>query len=61
MDLNVQDSYGNTPLHLACEDGDVEVAKVLIAAGANQYIQNKDEKKPLELAKPQVARAIMEN
>ena len=60
MDLNPQDSFGNTPLHLACEDGEVEVAKILISAGANQYIQNKEEKKPLELAKPQIARAIME-
>ena len=58
MDLNLQDNYGNTPLHAACEDGSVEVAKLLISAGANQYIENREEKKPLEVAKPQVARAI---
>ena len=60
MDINCQDNYGNTPLHAACEDGSVEVAKVLIAAGANQYIENREQKKPIELAKPQIARAIME-
>ena len=60
MDLNCQDNYGNTPLHAACEDGSVDVAKVLISAGANQYIENKEEKKPLEVCKPQVARAILE-
>ena len=60
MDLNMQDNYGNTPLHAACEDGSVDVAKVLIAAGANQYILNREEKRPLEVAKTEVARAIME-
>ena len=29
-------------------------------AGANQYIENREKKKPLEVAKPQVARAILE-
>ena len=33
MDLNCQDNYGNTPLHAACEDGSIDVAKVLITAG----------------------------
>ena len=60
MDLNCQDNYGNTPLHAACEDGSIDVAKVLITAGANQYIENREQKKPLEVAKPQVARAILE-
>ena len=60
MDLNMQDNYGNTPLHAACEDGSVDVAKLLISAGANQFILNREEKKPLEVCKPEVARAIME-
>ena len=60
LDLNCQDNYGNTPLHAACEDGSVNVAKTLIVAGANQYIENREEKKPLEVAKPEVARAILE-
>ena len=44
MDLNPQDKYGNTPLHAACEDGSVKVAKLLISAGANQYIENREKK-----------------
>ena len=36
------------------------MAKLLISAGANQYIQNREEKTPIEVAKPEVARAIME-
>jgi ankyrin repeat protein len=60
MDLNVQDNYGNTPLHAACEEGSVDVAKILISAGANQYLENKKKQKPLEMAKPQIARAILE-
>ena len=60
MDLNPQDKYGSTPLHAACENGSVNVAKLLISAGANLYIENREEKKPLEVAKPEVARAILE-
>ena len=60
MDLNPQDKYGNTPLHAACEDGSVKVAKLLISAGANQYIENRDQKTALQVAKPQIAREILE-
>ena len=37
MDLNCQDNYGNTPLHAACEDGSIDVAKVLITAGKFRF------------------------
>ena len=37
MDLNCQDNYGNTPLHAACEDGSIDVAKVLITAGKVRF------------------------
>lgn len=60
MDLNAQDNYGNTPLHAACENESVDVAKQLITAGANLYIENREKLKPLEVAKPLVAKAIME-
>ncbi|TRY79843.1 hypothetical protein TCAL_08837 [Tigriopus californicus] len=60
LDLNAQDQCKNTPLHLACEDGQVEVIKMLVEAGANKFIENKEEKKPLDLAKPEVVRIVRE-
>ena len=33
MDLNVQDNDGNTPLHTACENGNLDIAKALLTAG----------------------------
>ena len=33
MDLNIQDNNGNTPLHTACEKGNIDIAKALLTAG----------------------------
>ena len=33
MDLNIQDNDGNTPLHAACKNGNIDVAKALLTAG----------------------------
>nr|XP_027787997.1 26S proteasome non-ATPase regulatory subunit 10-like [Marmota flaviventris] len=43
---NIQDTEGNTPLHLACER--VEEAKLLGSQGASIYIENEEEKTPLQ-------------
>ena len=56
LDVNSVDSYKNTPLHIACEEGNPEVVKMLLNAGANRSMQNKDEKTPVELAKPDLLR-----
>lgn len=37
--------------HLACDEERVEAAKVLVEHGASIYIENKEEKTPLQLAK----------
>ena len=52
LELNAQDNEKNTALHLACEDGNVEVVKLLLEAGANKEIKNKLDKTPIEMAKP---------
>lgn len=48
---NLQDLEGNTPLHLACDEERVEEAKLLVENGASIYIENKEEKTPLQVAK----------
>lgn len=37
--------------HLACDEDRVEAAKVLVEHGASIYIENKEEKTPLQLTK----------
>ena len=56
LDVNAVDNYKNTALHIACEEGNPEVVKMLLNAGANMSMQNKDEKTPVELAKPDLLR-----
>jgi len=58
MDLNVQDNDGNTPLHTACENGNIDIAKALLTAGANQNVENKEKKKPFQVAKPKDVEAL---
>ena len=55
MDLNIQDNDGNTPLHTACENGDIYISKALLTALGNSEsmdlnIQNNDGNTPLHKA-----------
>ena len=60
LDLNARDEVLNTPLHLAMEEGNVEVIKKLLDAGADRYLENRDKQKPTDLAKPSVLKIIAE-
>lgn len=46
---NLQNSYGETPLHLACLRHDKEMIRDLLSAGANPNLRNKDGKTPFEM------------
>ena len=58
LDVNAADNYKNTALHIACEEGDPEILKMLLEAGADRSRQNRDEKTPFELAKPEMLKKI---
>lgn len=58
--VDASDAYGNTPLHLACEEDRQEVARLLVANGYSMELQNKEEKTPLEMAKPGLARELLQ-
>ncbi|XP_017793165.1 PREDICTED: 26S proteasome non-ATPase regulatory subunit 10-like [Habropoda laboriosa] len=51
-----QDADGNSALHLACEEDRIDVAKLLVANGANISLTNKQKKTPLDLATPGLMR-----
>lgn len=55
-----RDAYGNTPLHLACEENRVEEAKLLVTRGADLAITNRERKTPLDLASPGLVRELEE-
>ena len=37
-DVNVPDDQGYTPMHLACDNGPVDMAKLLLFSGANSSL-----------------------
>ncbi|KAI4477002.1 hypothetical protein M0804_013182 [Polistes exclamans] len=52
LKIDQQDAYGNTALHLACEEDRREEALLLVLNGANLTLTNKERKTPLDLAAP---------
>ena len=52
--------YGNSALHLACEEDRREEAKLLVSHGANIELSNKERKTPVDLSNPTLARQMRE-
>ena len=48
--MHARDNMGRTPLHWAAKGNSVEVARLLIKAGADVAARNKDGNTPLDLA-----------
>jgi len=65
VEIDAKDSQGNTPLHLACEDEQLDVAKLLLAHGAKWDVENKAKRKAFDLLKSastvNMLRSIAEN
>lgn len=49
-DVNVIDKNGNTPLHMACSNGHLEPARLLLHSKANHLFKNLRGETPLHLA-----------
>ncbi|ACP21050.1 hypothetical protein Aasi_1784 [Candidatus Amoebophilus asiaticus 5a2] len=58
--LNKQNDQENTPLHKAVEKGNIKIAKQLIAKGADITIKNKKDQSPMDLAKLDEMRRILQ-
>jgi len=50
-DLNAVDEYGYTPLHLACDRGNIDMVRLLLKKGADHSLKDPDNLSPIELAK----------
>lgn len=59
LKVDIRDVYGNTPLHLACEEDRQEEAKLLVQNGASLETKNKEEKTPLDLCTPSLVRVLL--
>ncbi len=51
VDINAQDFWGYTPLHLFAESGNEEIAQILIEHGADMSIRSRKGETPLDFAK----------
>jgi cytohesin len=49
-DPNVREESGNTPLHTAAQNGEMQIIRALLFNGADLTICNKDGKTPLDMA-----------
>ena len=49
-DVNAKDVSGTTPLHFACQEGQLKVVQLLVRRGANAEAESKRGKTPLDLA-----------
>ena len=59
--VNVTDSEGNSPLHLACEGNHTDICLMLLKAGANKTLLNKDEKLPENLCSDAETMRVVRN
>ncbi|XP_055684752.1 26S proteasome non-ATPase regulatory subunit 10-like [Lutzomyia longipalpis] len=60
IDLNAQNAEGDTPLHIACQEKQLECVARLVEHGASVHILNKEKKSPLEYCPPRVRQEILE-
>lgn len=50
-DVDAVDEFGYTPLHLACDRGNIDIVRLLLKKGADHSLKDPDNLSPIELAK----------
>lgn len=58
LKVDATDFYGNTPLHLACEEDRQDEAVLLVQAGAKLDVNNKERRTPLDLCNTYLYRLL---
>jgi ankyrin repeat protein len=61
IDINVQSNNGNTPLHYAALHYSEDVVKILLERGADPYIENIKSNYPIDLAKKESIKSIIQD
>ena len=60
--VNIVDlTTGDTPLHIACQLGNKDIALLLIQAGANPALKNKNGQTPFDLVKNEILKTNLQN
>ena len=59
-ELNIQNQYGDTPLHNAVRAGNIDIVSELVIAGADINIKNNNGKLPIDIARDNNSLAIYE-
>ena len=49
--MNIRDNEGNTPLHVACRESDMDTVKCLLEDGSDRTILNNNGESPINLAR----------
>ncbi|KAI9340248.1 26S proteasome non-ATPase regulatory subunit 10 [Obelidium mucronatum] len=58
--LDIEDKSGNSVLHVAVENGQAEIAVLLVEAGAEIDLENREKQKPLDLAPDRNVKTFLE-
>ena len=59
--VNKEDRFNETPLHNAIRHEEIEIAKMLLAAGANVELKNDNQETPIDLARSPKTQALFDN
>ena len=59
IQVDAQDRDGNSALHIAARQNDLESVRVILTFGANPHLMNRANKKPMDYVKDPEIRALI--